>query len=162
MTISETMLRMLELPGNTPHDIAHLMKVWGYAKTIGELEGLDARTQYILETAAILHDIACPYCREKYGSAPGKLQEKESEPLVREFFKGTDTEPEVVERVNCLVCHHHTVTGVDGADWQILLEADYLVNADEGGASPENIRNTLAAMYRTETGKRLLSAVYKL
>ena len=27
--------------------------------------------------------------------------------------------------------HHHTYTGVDGIDYQILLEADYLVNADE-------------------------------
>ena len=34
-------------------------------KTIGELEGLDADTQFILEVAAITHDIVCPLCRKK-------------------------------------------------------------------------------------------------
>ena len=33
----------------------------------------------ILEIAAIVHDIACPLCREKYGRADGYLQEQESE-----------------------------------------------------------------------------------
>ena len=40
----------------------HLSCVWTYAKTIGELEGLDADTQFILEVAAITHDIACLIC----------------------------------------------------------------------------------------------------
>lgn len=31
----------------------HLMCVWTYAKTIGELEGLDRKTQETLEIAAI-------------------------------------------------------------------------------------------------------------
>ena len=46
------------------------------------------RSQYILEAAAVIHDIACPLCREKYGNADGKHQEAESEPLVRAFLQG--------------------------------------------------------------------------
>ena len=46
-------------------------------KTIGELEGIDKDTQFILEVAAIVHDIACPICREKYGNTNGKHQEKD-------------------------------------------------------------------------------------
>lgn len=162
MTIAELMRRMIETPGNTPHDIAHLVKVWGYAKTIGELEGLDEKTLFTLEAAAIVHDIACPFCREKYGSCPGNLQEKESAPLVSAFFEGTGVEKDIVERVSFLVCHHHTVSGVDGIDWRILLEADYLVNADEGKASPENIRNTLENVYRTQSGRNLLISLYRI
>jgi hypothetical protein len=45
-----------------------------------------------------------------------------------------------VDRVAFLVGHHHTFTGVDGIDWQILLEADYLVNASESGTAVECIR----------------------
>ena len=41
------------------------MKVYAFAKLIGESENLDKNTQNILETAAILHDIACPVCRKK-------------------------------------------------------------------------------------------------
>ena len=50
------------------HDINHFLKVWGFARTIGLSEGLDPKTQKILELAAIAHDIACPLCREKYGN----------------------------------------------------------------------------------------------
>ena len=37
--------------------INHFIKVHGYAKAIGEAEGLDERTMLILETAAYVHDI---------------------------------------------------------------------------------------------------------
>ena len=53
------------------------IRVWTYAKTIGELEGIDKDTQFILEVAAITHDIACPICRDKYGNTNGKHQEKD-------------------------------------------------------------------------------------
>ena len=50
---------------------------------------LDQETQYILEVAAITHDIACPFCREKYGNTNGKYQEKEGMPIVKEFLADT-------------------------------------------------------------------------
>lgn len=56
--------------------------------------------------------------------------------------------------------HQHTLDGIDGMDWQILLEADYLVNAGETGASKEAIANALCSMYRTQSGPALLQAVY--
>ena len=37
--------------------VNHFLKVYAYARTIGEGEGLDELTQQILETAAIVHDI---------------------------------------------------------------------------------------------------------
>ena len=68
-------------------DIEHFLKVWAYAKTIGEQESVDENTQEVLELAAVVHDISCPLCREKYGNTNGKNQELESEPLVKEFFE---------------------------------------------------------------------------
>ena len=41
------MLRMIEYSGGNRRDIDHFMRVWACARTIGELEGLDSRTQYI-------------------------------------------------------------------------------------------------------------------
>ena len=67
MTIAQIMEKMIAFSEGNIHDITHLSCVWTYAKTIGELEGLDADTQFILEVAAITHDIACPLCRKKYG-----------------------------------------------------------------------------------------------
>ncbi len=152
--------KMLERTDHTQHDINHFLKVYGYAKTIGELEGLDAQTQQILEAAALVHDIACPLCREKYGHADGMDQQREGEPMARALLRDTGLSPEAAERVAFLVAHHHTLEGVNGPDWQILLEADYLVNADEGGASKEAIQNTLRTMYRTPSGSALLRAIY--
>ena len=103
-----------------------------YAKTIGELEGLDADTQFILEVAAITHDIACPLCRQKYGNTNGKYQEQESAPLVREFLADTGMTAEQIDRVAYLVGHHHSPAQIDGIDYQILIEADYIVNASGG------------------------------
>ena len=117
------------------HDIAHFLKVWAMAKTIGELEGLDGHTQEVLELAAVVHDIACPLCREKYGDTNGKHQELESPPLVEAFFADLPVSRADVDRISWLAAHHHTDTNVDGPDHRILLEADFLVNADEGACA---------------------------
>lgn len=42
MTIAQIMEKMIAFSEGNIHDIAHLSCVWTYAKTIGELEGLDA------------------------------------------------------------------------------------------------------------------------
>ena len=142
------------------HDIAHFLKVWAMAKTIGELEGLDRRTQETLEIAAITHDIACPLCREKYGNTNGKRQEEEGGPLVRSFLADAGLPGDQVDRVAYLVSHHHTYTDIDGIDYQILIEADYIVNASESGYSPENRKNFLEEHMKTESGKRLLRSTF--
>lgn len=59
-----------------------------------------------------------------------------------------------------LVGHHHTYTDVNGPDYRILLEADYLVNADESGYSRENIQNAMGTVFRTKTGLFLLKSIY--
>ena len=42
MTIAQIMEKMIAFSEGNIHDITHLSCVWTYAKTIGELEGLDA------------------------------------------------------------------------------------------------------------------------
>lgn len=108
MKIAEIMKKMIDFSGGNIHDIDHLIRVWTYARTIGELEGLDAETQYILEVAAITHDIACPLCREKYGNTNGKHQETEGARMVRDFLRDTGLTEEQTDRVAFLVGHHHT------------------------------------------------------
>lgn len=142
MSIAEIMKKMIDFSEGNLHDINHFMKVHSFAKTIGELENLDTETMLILETAAITHDIACPLCRQKYGNTNGKYQEQEGMILVREFLAGTGLTDDQTERVVYLVGHHHTPDCIEGMDYQILIEADYLVNADESSCSEENIRNT--------------------
>ena len=162
MTTAQIMEKMIAFSEGNIHDIDHLIRVWTYAKTIGELEGLDPETQFILEAAAITHDIACPLCREKYGNTGGKHQEREGVPMAEEFFRETGVSPEQIERIKYLVGHHHTFTDIDGTDYQILIEADFIANASENGDSPDKIRHFADRFFRTEAGKRLLKSVFCL
>ncbi len=152
--------KMIDYYQGNKRDVAHFLKVYAYARAIGLMEGLSAADQDTLEIAAVVHDIACPFCREKYGSAAGNLQERESEALLRPFLSEFSLEPAVFERVVQLVCRHHTYTGIDGPDCQILLEADYLVNADEGEQSPQAIAHFRDQVFQTRSGTRLLNSIY--
>ena len=162
MNISQIMEKMIAFSNGNLHDINHFMCVWTYAKTIGELEGLDRKTQETLEIAAITHDIACPLCREKYGNTNGKRQEEEGGPLVRSFLADAGLSAEQVNRVAYLVSHHHTYTGIDGIDYQILIEADYLANASENGYAKEIIQRFLDRFCKTASGAQLIRAAFCL
>ena len=161
-TIAELMEKMIAFSNGNIHDIDHFVRVWNYARTIGALEGLDADTQYVLEVAAIVHDIACPLCREKYGNTSGKRQEEEGAPMAADFLKDSGMTAEQIGRVSYLVGHHHTFADIDGVDYQILIEADYLANATENGYSQNNVRNFEDKVFKTSAGKRLLGSVFGL
>ena len=160
MTIAQIMQKMIRFSEGNIHDIDHFIRVWTYAKTIGELEQLDEETQYILEVAAITHDIACPLCRDKYGNTNGKHQEEEGAPLVKEFLSDSEMTEVQIDRVDFLVGHHHTFTGIDCLDWQILIEADYIANATENGYSETNVRNFIQKIMKTDSGKSLAKDVF--
>ena len=162
MTISEILRKMFAYSNGNIHDIDHLIRVWTYAKTIGELEGINKDTQFILEVAAITHDIACPICREKYGNTNGNHQEEEGIPLVKSFLSDCDMSESQIERVAYLVGHHHTLQEIDGIDYQILIEADYIANATENGYSRENIENFMNKIMKTESGKSLAQDIFCL
>lgn len=162
MTVNDMICKMITYSNGNKHDIAHFLKVYAYARMIGKMEKLEENQQKTLEIAAVIHDIACPVCREKYGNTNGANQEKESPVLVESFLKDTDLDQKMKERIKFLVSHHHTYTGVDGLDYRILLEADFLVNADEGQMSQEAIETARERVFETATGKKLLTEIYKL
>lgn len=159
MKVPDAIEKMIDFYKGDLHDINHFLKVWAFAKSIGEREGLDAHTQETLELAVVVHDISCPLCREKYGDTNGRHQELESTPLVAAFFAGEDCDADV-ERISWLVSHHHTYTDVDGMDYQILLEADFIVNTGESGYSKSAIESAKKQFFRTSAGLRLLNSIY--
>ena len=78
LTIPQLTEKMIAFSAGNTADIHHFLCVWAYAKTIGEAEGLDEKTQFLLEATAIIHDISCPLCREKYGNTDGRYQPEKS------------------------------------------------------------------------------------
>ncbi len=160
--VSQALEKMILFYDGNHSDINHTQKVWCFAKMIGELEGLDKFTQQTLELAAVAHDLSCPLCREKYGNAKGEVQELEGPAIAKEFYADFDLSKEQLERICYLVGHHHSFESVDGMDYQILLEADFLVNADESNAEKEEIIRFRDQVFRTKTGLELLNNIYHL
>lgn len=158
--VSTVIEKMIVMSHGNMHDINHFMKVFAYARTIGIKEGLQEDVEIILEVAAVIHDIACPLCRQKYGNTNGKLQEQEGMPLAEEFLSDVALPDEMKKRIIYLVGHHHSWDMVDGMDYEILLEADFLVNADESKMSIDAIQTARDTLFQTETGKALLEAMY--
>lgn len=74
--INKLHYEMISLYSGDPIRIQHFCKVHSYAKLIAEMEQLDKETQFILEVAALTHDIGIHFCEEKYGNCNGKLQRK--------------------------------------------------------------------------------------
>lgn len=141
--------------------IQHFLKVYQFAALIGKLEGLSPEQQEILEIAAILHDIGIIPSEKKYGISNGKLQEQEGPAYARELLNRiSGYGQEFIDRVCFLIAHHHTYEGIDGLDWQILLEADFLVNSFEKNMPEDAIKKFRASVFRTKSGIALLNNQY--
>ncbi len=140
--------------------IQHFVKVHAYAGLIGRMEHLPDALQETLEAAAIVHDIGIHPAEAKYGSSSGNLQELEGPPLVRELLQSLDWDPAQTERIAYLVGHHHTYTAIDGLDYQILVEADFLVNLQENHTGPEEQASVYHKIFRTESGKQLFRTMF--
>lgn len=161
MTINDKLIHaMIEYNQGDPKRIHHFLKVYEFASLIGRTEGLDADTQYILETAAIVHDIGIRNAEKKYNSSSGRYQEElgpeEADKLLRQL--GYDNK--VIDRVCYLVGHHHTYNDIKDLDYQILVEADFLVNLYEDQADRQAVFTAGEKIFRTVTGKKLLKTIY--
>ena len=159
--IEDLVLAMIDYNNGDPKRIQHTTKVHAYASMIGKCEGLDEETQFILESAALVHDIGIRASEQKYGHQNGKLQEQEGPAVARDLLTrlGGFTDRQI-ERICWLVAHHHTYHVCEDLDYQILIEADFLVNLYEDNESPNAIRAVRKNIFRTESGTRLLEKMY--
>ena len=141
--------------------IHHFLKVWALAATIGKSEHLDDSLQLILEAAALVHDIGIHVSEKKYGSSQGRYQEIEGPSEARSLLaRIPGFSSEEVDRICFLVGHHHTYSDIQGMDYQILVEADFLVNIYEDRLSSDAVRHVREKIFRTRTGRELLGAMY--
>ena len=129
--LDDLFIRMIEFNEGDPRRIQHLTKVHSYARIIGIGEKLEETELYILEAAAYTHDIGIRVAEEKYGKCDGKLQEQEGPIVAQKILSELGFENYMIERICYLIGHHHTYSNIDGMDYQILIEADFLVNLYE-------------------------------
>lgn len=146
---------MLEYYSADPMRSQHFVKVHSFCALIGRGENLDSETQEILEVAALVHDIGIKVAETKYGKSSGKLQEQEGPAVAEAMLQELGYSEKIIDRVSFLVAHHHTYTDVVGIDYQILLEADFIVNMYEDEMSATAIDSAINKIFKTKTGIKI-------
>ncbi len=140
--------------------VNHFLKVTAYARTIGELEGMEGEQLELLTAAALTHDIGIKVSEEKYGDSSGAHQQVEGPPIAEKMLTALQYPRPFIERVCWLIAHHHTYTDVIGLDYQILIEADFLVNLDEGNEPLSAVASVREKIFRTKAGLAILNSLF--
>lgn len=162
-TLARLMRAMIRYDGGDVPRIQHFVKVHDFAATIGVAEHIDNEELFVLEAAAILHDVGIHAAEAKYGNCSGKHQEElgpgEACKVLEEVGGFTD---EQTKRICWLIAHHHTYTDVTSSAHRILLEADFLVNSFEENLSREGITVFRDNVFRSETAISMLNDMWGL
>lgn len=162
-TLSDLMEAMIQYDcGDVPR-IQHFIKVHDFAAAIGTIEGLESEALFILEAAAILHDIGIHPAEQKYGNCNGKAQEElgpnEALQLLNKVENFTDSQ---IKRICWLIAHHHTYNNISETDHRILLEADFLVNSYEDNLSEKDIITFRDKIFKSPAAIRILNKMWNL
>ncbi|MDO5345203.1 MAG: HD domain-containing protein [Lachnospiraceae bacterium] len=158
--LNQLLMEMIYYYRGDAKRIQHFIKVHSFAKLIGEMEHIEAETMRVLEAAAYVHDIGIKPAEIKYGSCGGKLQEQEGPEAAKELLDRLGFDEKLTERVCYLVGHHHTYTDIDGIDYQILVEADFLVNLYEDNLSRNTAASVCRKIFKTQTGKQICRVMF--
>ena len=160
--LNKLFLSMTAYYAGDPKRIQHFVKVHSFARFIGTQENLDSKTMFILECAALVHDIGIKPAEKKYGQCTGHLQEQEGPEQAQNMLQQLNFPSHIIDRVCYLVGHHHSYTHIDGLDYRILVEADFLVNLYEDQANPDAIRAAFNHIFRTASGRTLCQTMFGL
>ena len=153
---------MIHYFGTDVRRINHALKVYGFASAICRSEGLSQEMIDCIEMSAILHDIGIPVSEKKYGSCIGKYQELEGPPIAKDILLSLHVPVESIERICYIIGNHHTYHKVDGLDFQILVEADFLVNIYEDEMSVEMIESIKRKYIKTPAAVAIINSLYQL
>lgn len=154
--VSQAVGAMVAYNGRDGRRIGHAMKVYGYARAIAAGEKLTDVQRLSLELGAVLHDIGIHAAEEKYGSCSGRYQELEGPPIADSILTALEVPRSAIDRVCFLIAHHHSYDALDGPDFQILVEADFLVNIEEDNLGGEAVDRAREKIFRTRTGREIL------
>lgn len=158
--INQVLQAMITYYAGDARRINHFLKVFGFAKAIGTMENLDDHTQSVLEIAALVHDIGIKNSELKYGSSDGHHQQVEGPPEAEQLLKPLGINADTITRVCWLVGHHHTYSNIDGPDYQILVEADFLVNIYEDEMPAASRKSIREKIFKTRSGLRVFDTLY--
>jgi HD superfamily phosphodiesterase len=137
-----------------------MLKVYSFARNIAIQEGIEGDLLNIIEASSILHDIGIKESMKKYNSAAGNYQEMEGPPIARQWLEEFKLDNSFIDRVCYLIGHHHSYSYIDNIDFQILVEADFLVNIYENNMGKNEIAKIKEKYFKTKAGAAILESMY--
>jgi len=152
--------KMIEYFQTDVKRINHSLKVFDFAQIISEDENIEEKNKKTIIYASILHDIGIKEAEKKYNSSSGKYQEIEGPSIASEILSNLKIDEEIIDRVCFIIGNHHSYTKIDGIDFQIVVEADFLVNIFEDNINKNAIENINEHIFKTSSGKKLLKTMY--
>ena len=162
--IGTVLSRMITYLGSDTKRIHHAMKVYGFSCALWEeeakargLSNTDERKETLL-LAAILHDIGIHEAERKYDSNDGIYQEMEGPAVAEALLEECHADPRLSARVCYLVGHHHSYHLIDDLDFQILVEAEELVNLEEDYADTRAILAARQISMKTAGAQKILDS----
>ena len=120
---------------------------------IGLAEHVDEAAQLILEAAALRMTLVSGFVSRNTESAMESTRSRKvrQKPETADGY-GTFSEAQI-ERICWLVGHHHTYDSITGIDYQILVEADFLVNIYEDNLPVDAICKVREKIFKTSAGR---------
>lgn len=139
--------------GDDKKRIDHALKVAKYAEDILKIEGGDP---LIVLISAYLHDIGTKRAGEKYKNSSSDFDEKEGAEIAREILVKMNIQRTFIDEICDIISHHHHPREKESLNFQILYEADLIVNFEEGNFENKEIFNEkIDKEFKTQTGKRI-------
>jgi HD superfamily phosphohydrolase len=158
--INKVLSLMISYNGHDVKRINHALKVFAFASHISNCENCDDKTKTIISLASILHDIGIHEAERIYKSTAGKHQEELGPKIAQKLIGNLQIPDEIKNRVYYLISNHHSYDKIDAKDFQILVEADFLVNIFEDEMPESAIKSIKNKIFKTDSGTELLNSMY--
>ncbi|MBU0581077.1 MAG: HD domain-containing protein [Candidatus Margulisbacteria bacterium] len=151
MDIENIILKMKAYFGEDQKRIEHALSVLNYSRQILEKEQAN---RDIIEVAAVLHDIGISEAERKYNSTAGHYQQIEGPPIAKKILQELNCDNNLIETVCEIISKHHILNGMISQEFQILYEADWLVNLqdDYKDWSKEQKEKAIQKNFKTKPG----------
>lgn len=152
-------LEMKKYFGTDFKRVHHAVKVAKYAEQILRMEG---GNPLVVTGAAYLHDIGIHEAERKYGNPSGHYQEVEGPAIAKEILEKLNVQKKLIDEICDIIGHHHSPKEEETLNFQILYEADSLVNIEEEGIfrDRKKVEELIGKVFRTVTGKQLAEKLY--
>ena len=160
MITAQMIQNMIRYFGSDVKRINHALKVYAFASCIARRENMTDKEILVVDLTAVLHDIGIKESERKYNSSNGRYQEIEGPPVARDLLSEVKLSPETLDRICYIIGNHHSYQKIDGLDFQIIVEADFLVNIFEDEMSKQSIESIRQKYFKTKTGMMMIESMY--